>query len=337
MIQQAIQQLVDRIDLSEEDAHAAMNEIMSGEATPAQVAAFITALRMKGETVDEVTGLARVMRQHATRIDSWKEPLVDTCGTGGDGKHTFNISTAAAFVVAGAGGAVAKHGNRAASSKCGSADVLRELGVNVDAEPDTVERCIQNAGIGFLFAVKLHGAMKHAIGPRREIGVRTVFNLLGPLTNPAGAPHQLIGVFAAEWTEPLAHVLNNLGSERALVVHGGDGLDEITTTTTTQISELRDKKVRTYTFDPADYGIARATEDDLKGDDAPYNAGKLRGVLSGDDKGALRDITVVNAAGAIIAAGLEDEWGPAIARAKASIDSGTAQEALDNLILHSNR
>ncbi|MBT3268071.1 anthranilate phosphoribosyltransferase [Candidatus Poribacteria bacterium] len=335
MIHEAIQGLVDGRDLTQMDATSAMAEIMTGDATPAQIGAFVTALRMKGETVDEVTGLAAAMRGKATPIAVTRSPIVDTCGTGGDGSHTFNISTAAAFVVAGAGVAVAKHGNRAASSQCGSADVLLELGVNVDADPEVVGRCVDEAGIGFLFAVKLHGAMKHAIGPRREIGIRTVFNILGPMTNPAGARHQLIGVFDAAWTERIAGALGRLGSDRAFVVHGSDGLDEITVTGTTRVSELRDGAVRTSDLDPRDLGFDLAAADTLKGGDAGENAGILRDVLGGA-AGPRRDIVLLNAAAALVAVGAADDMTAGVVAAADSVDSGRAAERLADLVRVSN-
>lgn len=335
MIQLLIQRLVERQDLTEEESAVAMNAIMSGEATPAQIAAFMTALRMKGETVAEVTGCARAMRQKATPIRSSRRPLLDTCGTGGDHSGSFNISTAAAFVAAGVGAVVAKHGNRAATSQSGSADVLRALGVNVEAEPEVVERCLEEVGIAFLFAPKLHGAMRHAIGPRREIGIRTVFNLLGPLTNPAQADCQLLGVFDGAWTEPLAKVLKNLGSSRALVVHGSDGLDEITTTTTTRISELRNGRVTTYEFDPRTVGIPLVSPEVLKGGSAESNAQTLRAILNGAP-GPLRDVVLLNAAGALVAAGLAESFPTGLALAERSVDSGAAQAKLEALIRVSN-
>ncbi|MBM3216526.1 anthranilate phosphoribosyltransferase [Candidatus Poribacteria bacterium] len=331
MIQAYIQRVVAGESLSEADAAAAMGAIMGGEATPAQIGAFLTALRMKGETVDEVVGFVRVMREKATPIRASRTPLVDTCGTGGDHSGTFNISTAAAFVVAGTGVAVAKHGNRAATSQSGSADVLRALGVNVEANPEVVARCIDEAGIGFLFAVALHGAMKHAIGPRREIGIRTVFNILGPMTNPAGAKHQLIGVFSADWVEPIAQTLRKLGTAHALVVHGNDGLDEITTTAPSLIAELRGGSVSINEFDPLDLGIARAEPDALKGGTPDENAAALRALLSGEP-GALRDVVVLNAAGALIAADAANDWRDGLAQAKESIDSGAALARLNNLV-----
>src|SRR5512137_2702745 len=252
MIREGIARIVRGEDLREAEMMAVMTEVMEGEATPAQIAAFMTALRIKGETVEEVTGAARIMRQKATRIDARSSVVVDTCGTGGDGRNTFNISTTAAFVVAAAGLTVAKHGNRAVSSGCGSADVLEALGVNIDAPPEIVEECLQQIGIGFLFAPRLHGAMKYAIGPRREIGIRTIFNMLGPLTNPAGATAQLIGVYDPRLTEMFAGVLKNLGTKRAFVVHGADGLDEATVTGPTRIAELKEGLVTTYDIDPVE-------------------------------------------------------------------------------------
>lgn len=335
MIQEAVQTLVDGLDLTQAQATSAMDEIMTGDATPAQIGAFMTALRMKGETVDEVTGLAAVMREKATPIAVGRSPIVDTCGTGGDGSHTFNISTAAAFVVAGAGVAVAKHGSRAASSQCGSADVLRELGVNVDADPAVVARCVDDVGIGFLFAVRLHGAMKHAIGPRRELGIRTVFNILGPMTNPAGARHQLIGVFDGAWTERVADALGRLGSERALVVHGHDGLDEITITGSTRVSELRDGSVTTYDLDPRDYGFNLAAPETLKGGDAAENAAILRDVLAGS-RGARRDIVLLNAAAALLAVEAVADLATGLGMARDALDSGRAASRLADLVRVSN-
>ena len=335
MVQEAIQGLVDGRDLTQAQATSTMGQIMAGDATPAQIGAFVTALRMKGETVDEVTGLASAMRDHATPIAVTRSPIVDTCGTGGDGSHTFNISTAAAFVVAGAGVAVAKHGSRAASSQCGSADVLRELGVNVDANPSVVGRCVDEVGIGFLFAIRLHGAMKHAIGPRREIGIRTVFNILGPMTNPAGARHQLIGVFDGAWTERVAGALGRLGSERALVVHGSDGLDEITLTGATRVSELRDGAVHTYSLHPGDLGFDLAPAETLKGGDASQNAAILREALGGAD-GPRREIVLLNAAAVLVAVGAAEDLATGVEAASASVDSGSATARLDELIRVSN-
>ena len=257
-IQEAIAKVIEGGDLSRGEMTDAMNQIMSGEATDAQIGAFLIALRVKGECVDEIAGAASVMREKATPIATKHDVIVDTCGTGGDHSGTFNISTAAAFVAAGAGLCVAKHGNRAATSQCGSADVLGVLGVNIEASPETVSRCLDDVGIGFLFAISLHGAMKYAIGPRREIGARTIFNALGPLSNPAGATRQVVGVYSAALTETLAGVLGTLGAEHAFVVHGSDGLDEMTLTGPTRVSELKNGSVSTYDVSPGDFGLAQA-------------------------------------------------------------------------------
>ncbi len=330
MIRETIQKVVDGQDLTERETVDTMNEIMSGEATPAQVASFITALRIKGETIEEITGAARVMREKSTKIHTKHPFAVDTCGTGGDSSHSFNISTTAAFVVAGTEIPVAKHGNRAASSQSGSADVLKALGVNIEIGPEQVGACIDDVGIGFLFAVALHGAMRYAIGPRQEIGIRTIFNALGPLTNPAGAQAQVLGVYAPTLTEPLANVLKNLGSQRAFVVHGGDGLDEITTTTTTQISELVAGEVNTYTLDPAEFGIPAAQPSDLKGGTPEENAEMTLSILRGE-KGPKRDIVLLNAAAAIVAGGKAVDIAAGLAVAAESIDSGRALEKLEGL------
>jgi anthranilate phosphoribosyltransferase len=335
MNRSTIQKVVDGNHLTEQETIEAMNAIMSGESTPAQIACFITALRMKGETIEEITGAARVMRQKATKIQTKHPLVVDTCGTGGDGAHTFNISTTAAFVVAGAGIPVAKHGNSAVSSSCGSADVLKALGVNIDITPEQVGACIDEVGIGFLFAPALNSAMKHAIGPRREIGIRTIFNALGPLTNPAGAQAQVIGVYTRHLTAPLANVLNNLGSRHAFVVHGDDGLDEITTTTTTQISELVDGVVKTYTLNPTVLGIPKAQSTDLAGGTPEENARLTLSVLNGE-KGPKRDIVTLNAAAAIVAGGKAENLKAGLALAEESIDSGKALEKLRALKAKTN-
>ena len=335
MIRETIQKVVNGQDLTERETVDTMNEIMSGEATPAQVASFITALRIKGETIEEITGAARVMREKSTKIHTKHPFVIDTCGTGGDGAHTFNISTTAAFVVAGAGIPVAKHGNRAASSQSGGADVLKALGVNIEIGPEQVGACIDDVGIGFLFAVALHGAMKYAIGPRQEIGIRTIFNALGPLTNPAGAQAQVLGVYSPTLTEPLAHVLKNFGTHRAFIVHGGDGLDEITTTTTTQVSELADGRVNTYTLNPTELGIATAQPSDLKGGTPAENAEMTLNVLRGE-QGPKRDIVLLNAAAAIVAGGKAADITAGLAAAAKSIDSGRALEKLEGLKAKSN-
>lgn len=329
-IQDAIAKLIEGRDLTRDRTIGSMNQIMSGEATDAQIGAFLVALRVKGETADEIAGAAEVMREKATRVVTRHATVVDTCGTGGDGAGTFNISTAAAFVAAGAGLCVAKHGNRAASSLCGSADVLKELGVNIEASPETTGRCLDEVGIGFLFAPALHGAMKYAIGPRREVGVRTIFNALGPLTNPAGATRHLIGVYSRSLTGRLAEVLRTLKSERAFVVHGLDGLDEITTTGPTRVSELNDGAVTTYEIRPEDLGIQRSTPGDLAGGNAETNASILRRVLNGEP-GPRRDIVVLNAAAAIVAGGAADDLQAGIELAGETVDSGRAMDKLEEL------
>lgn len=335
MIKEAIANVVNMENLNESEMTDVMDEVMEGKATPAQIAAFITALRIKGETVAEVTGAARVMRQKATRIDARSTVIVDTCGTGGDGSNTFNISTTAAFVVAAAGLTVAKHGNRAVSSGCGSADVLEALGVNISAAPEVVEECLQQLGIGFLFAPRLHGAMKYAIGPRREIGIRTIFNMLGPLTNPAGATCQLIGVYDPRLTEMFAGVLKNLGTKRAFVVHGSDGLDEATIMGETRVSELKDGLVSTYNINPADYWDEHYPADALRGGDAGFNARITTDVLTGK-QGACRQIVLLNAALAIVAGEKAGNIREGIGTAAEAIDSGAARKKLQALIALSN-
>jgi len=318
-------------DLTQTEMTEAFDLIMSGEATPAQIAALIVALRMKGESVDEIAGGASSMRRHAVFIDTGGLPVVDTCGTGGDACDTFNVSTTAAFVVAGAGVPVAKHGNRAITSRCGSADLLAELGVNIEVAPETVEDCVRDVGLGFLYAPRLHPAMKHAMGPRKELGVRTVFNMLGPLTNPAGAKGQIIGVFAPELTEPFANVLRLLGSRRAFVVHGHDGMDEITTTTGTRVSELSGGKVRTYDLDPLTFIDESADSAALAGGDPAANAALTRRVLEGE-KGPCRDIVCLNAAAAIVAGGKAEGLQQGWTLAQESIDSGKADSILTGLV-----
>ena len=335
-MKQYLKKIMSGQNLTQPETAEAFDLLMSGEATPAQIGAFIVALRMKGETVDEIAGGAASMRRHAVFIDTGVLSVVDTCGTGGDSCDTFNVSTTAAFVVAGAGVPVAKHGNRAITSACGSADLLAELGVNLAADTDTVEDCIRDVGLGFLFAPRLHPAMKHAMGPRREIGVRTIFNMLGPLTNPAGAKGQLIGVFSPELTEPFAAVLQLLGSRRAFVVHGHDGMDEITTTTATRVSELRDGRVATYELDARDFIDAYAAPADLAGGDPPTNAAITRAVLSGRP-GPARDIVCLNAAAAIAAGGKAENIAEGWEKAREAIDSGKAQAVLEGLIEETNR
>ena len=331
----ALQHLIQNKHLTEAEAEAAMTLIMDGGATDAQIAAFAVALRMKGETAAEVAGLARAMRRFAVSVPvHTSKTLVDTCGTGGDGHHTFNISTAAALIVAADGTlAVAKHGNRASSSKCGSADVLEALGVRLDLPPADVARCVEEIGIGFLFAPAMHPSFRVAAGPRREMGVRTVFNLLGPLSNPAGATHQLIGVSEPRFCELLAHVLLLLGSERALLVHGADGLDEVSTTSVTYVSELKNGAVQSYVLDAqAELNIPRCAPSDLAGgDDAHENADILCRVLDGTDTGPKRDIVLLNAAGVFLAAGVADTWADGLTRATELLNSGAAWETLRRL------
>jgi anthranilate phosphoribosyltransferase len=335
MIKEAIEKAVQNTDLPEAEMMAAMDEVMEGIATPAQIAALITALRMKGETVGEVTGAARIMRQRAARINACSSTIVDTCGTGGDKLNTFNISTTAAFVAAAAGLTVAKHGNRAVSSGCGSADVLEALGVNISADQDIVEECVQQIGIGFLFAPKLHSAMKYAIGPRREIGIRTIFNLLGPLTNPAGATAQLLGVYDKKLTEMFADVLKNMGTKRAFVVHGLDGLDEVTITGETRVTELKDGIVRTYNINPMDYFGRIDPLDSIRGGDPSVNAQITRNVLSGKN-GPCRNVVLINAALAIVAGEKAQDLKYGLAIAADCIDSGAAIKKLQSLIELSN-
>ena len=315
-------------------AESVMRQIMIGGAAEAQIGAYLMALRMKGETAAEITGSARAMRAAASKVPTRAAgDLLDPVGTGGDQANTFNITTSAAFIAAAVGIPVAKHGNRAATSQCGSADVLAELGLNLDLSPEQVGQCVDEVGIGFLFAVKLHPAMRHAIGPRRQLGVRTIFNILGPLTNPAGAQRQLIGVFAAELTDLLANVLKALGAKSAMVVHGHGGLDELTVTGPNRISCLQaNGAVETFELDPAELGFAAASIDELKGGDAPTNAAILRGLLSGEISGAKRDVVLLNAGAAIAVAGKADSIAAGIALAQESIDSGRALAKLDQLI-----
>jgi len=335
MIQEAIQILVGGDDLDTNTIARVMDDIMSGKITDAQIGAFLIALRVKGETIEEIAGCARVMRDKATSIRPKRRDLVDTCGTGGDGSGTFNISTTVAFVVAGAGLGVAKHGNRAMSSNCGSADVLAELGFNLECSPEQVAKSIDEVGIGFLFAPALHGAMKHAIGPRREIGTRTVFNVLGPLTNPAGASCQLIGVYAPELTEKLAGVLDQLGAERAIVVHGVDGLDEITLTGSSRLSQLTNGKIETTEIHPSQFGIELSDSNALKGGDAVTNAKILCEILDGS-LGPKRDIVLLNAAAALVVGGISSSIGEGVERAREAIDDGSARNTLDSFITMSH-
>lgn len=342
IITEAVRALVDRRDLTRIEAAAAMDAIMAGAATNAQIAAFLTALRMKGETVEELIGFAQVMRARAVRVRTHgeevaaltgtdREMLIDTAGTGGDAAGTFNVSTATAFVVAGAGLRVAKHGNRSVSSLCGSADVVETLGVSLDLTAQQVARCIDEVGIGFLYAPLLHTAMKHVMAARREMGIRTVFNMLGPLTNPAGANAQVIGVYSAALTQPLARVLAELGTFRAFVVHGADGLDELSNTGESTISEVREGVVRTFTLRPEELGLPRASIADLRGGDREQNAEMIRAILDGE-RGPRRDIVLMNAAAALVAGARARDFTEGIALAVQSIDSHAARVKLQRLI-----
>lgn len=327
----AIRAVTERRDLSADDMRAVMRLIMTGEATAAQIGGFLIGLRMKGETVDEISAAAEVMRELAARISVSGPHVVDTCGTGGDGAHTFNISTAAAFVVAAAGGKVAKHGNRSVSSKSGSADVLEAAGVSLDLSPEQVAQCVNEIGVGFLFAPKFHAAMKHAIGPRREMGVRTIFNVLGPLTNPAGATHQVIGVFSEQLIEPLAQVLGRLGSEHVLVVHADDGMDEISIGAPTHVAELRDGKVTLYTVTPEQFGLKRGNVASLAVQDAKQSLAMIESVLN-NQSGPARDIVALNAGAAIYAANLAGTLADGVKKADAAIANGASREKLQALI-----
>jgi anthranilate phosphoribosyltransferase len=331
----AIAAVVERKDLNAADMEAVMRLIMTGQATPAQIGGFLVGLRMKGETVDEITAAATVMRELATHVDVAGPHLVDTCGTGGDGASTFNISTASALVTAAAGGRVAKHGNRSVSSSSGSADVLETAGVRLDLAPEQVASCIDKVGVGFLFAPQHHSAMKHAIGPRKEMRVRTVFNLLGPLTNPAGAPNQVLGVFSPDWVEPLAQVLKRLGSDHVLVVHADDGLDEISIAAPTRVAELRDGEVSVYTVAPEDFGLQRADLGAIAVDDAAQSLEMIRAVFA-NQPGPARDIVMLNAGAAIYAAGLTASLADGVARAGEVLENGSARQTLEALIEVSN-
>ncbi|MCG5501685.1 anthranilate phosphoribosyltransferase [Ectothiorhodospira lacustris] len=329
-MQEAIRAVTEHRDLSGPEMVHVMRRIMTGEATPAQMGGFLVGLRMKGETVDEVAAAASVMRELATRVDVEAEHLVDTCGTGGDASGSFNISTASAFVVAAAGGRVAKHGNRSVSSKSGSADVLEAAGVNLELAPEQVAQCINQVGVGFLFAPKHHGAMKHAVGPRREMGVRTLFNVLGPLTNPAGAPNQVLGVFSTHWLEPLAQVLRLLGSRHVMVVHAEDGLDEISIGAPTRVAELRGGEVTTCIIAPEQFGMRRTPLDAVRVGSAEESLALIRRVFAGEP-GPARDIVMLNAGAAIHVAGLADSMAAGVQRAGEVIDSGAAAARMDEL------
>jgi anthranilate phosphoribosyltransferase len=334
-IQSAIRAVTEHRNLTGEEMTSVMRTIMGGEATQAQIGGFLIGLRMKGETVEEIAAAAGVMRELATRVQVAAEHLVDTCGTGGDGSSTFNISTASAFVVAGAGATVAKHGNRAASSSSGSADVLEAAGVNLDLTPDQVATCIREARVGFMFAPKHHGAMKHAIGPRREMAVRTIFNVLGPLTNPAGAPNQVVGVFTSDLIEPLARVLAQLGSRHVLVVHADDGLDEISIGADTHVAEAVDGSVRTFTIGPEQFGMKKTDLGALTVSSPEESLEVLRSVFDNAD-GPARDIVALNAGAAIYASGLAGDLNDGVAAALESLASGAARDRLATLVALSN-
>jgi len=337
MLKPYLAKVLDRQDLSPEEAEAAMGIIMRGEATDAQIGGYLMALRMKGECVDEITGSARAMRGVASKVplENGEEPIFDIVGTGGDGAHTFNISTAGAFVIAGTGRKVAKHGNRAASSRCGSADVLSELGVQVDLEPQAVAESIEDIGIGFMFAPRFHPAMKYAIGPRRELGQRSIFNLLGPLTNPADASHLLLGVYDAELTDPIANVLRALGGKAAMVLNGHGGIDELVTSGPNKVSHLRNGEVRTYDLDPETLGLPRSDPESIRGGEPPENARIILDLFQGIDTGPKRDVLLLNAGAALavesgdLAAGIEE--------ARQSLDSGKALDKLERFIEFSQK
>ena len=344
---EAIRRVVDKQNLTATEAELVLGQIMTGECTDAQIASLLTALRMKGETVEELTGFARVMRKKAEAVrpslevasaiaGTEREALIDTCGTGGDVSGSFNVSTATAFVVAGAGVRVAKHGNRSVSSQCGSADVVEALGVRIDLPPERVARCIDDVGIGFLHAPLLHGAMKHVAPARRQMGIRTIFNLLGPLTNPAGADTQVVGVYAEHLTDLLARVLGELGCSRALVVHGSDGLDEITITGESKITELRNGRIRSYSVTPEDAGLSRAPLNEIQGGDAEANSAIIHDVLDGT-RGPRRDIVLLNAAAALVACSKTAGFPEGVAVAAESIDSGKAKAKLQRLVEFTNQ
>ena len=333
-IQQAIQTLLNKQDLGTDEMRAVMRLIMSGQVTDAQMSAFLIALRCKGESIDEIAAAVEVMRELANKVHIQGDHVIDTCGTGGDGANTFNISTTCAFVVAAAGGQVAKHGNRSVSSACGSADLLEVAGVNLDLTTEQVTQCVNDIGVGFLFAPKHHGAMKHTITVRKEMGVRTLFNLLGPLSNPASAPNQLIGVFAKDWVEPLAHVLKKLGSQHVLVVNAEDGLDEISIASDTHVAELKDGQVLTYTISPEQFGFKRASLKDLAVTDAASSMVMVESVLNNTTSPA-KDIVLLNAGAAIYAANMTDTLADGIQKAQQVIASGAARAKFDALIAYS--
>ena len=336
IIQEALAKLLNHQDLDTQQMEEVMYQIMQGEATPSQIAGFVIALRMKGESVNELAAAAKVMRNLSSKVEVGLEDLVDTCGTGGDGSKTFNISTAAAIVAASAGVNIAKHGNRSVSSKSGSADVLEALGVRLDLEPEQVARCVQEIGIGFMFAPMHHSSMRHAAAPRKELAVRTLFNLLGPLTNPAGAKRQVMGVFDSAWLEPIAHVLKSLGAEKALVVHADDGLDELSIAAASQVCELSKGNIKTYQVTPEELGLARSSLDEIQVEDVTQSAAIIKNVLQGKP-GAAAEIVALNAGAAIYVADKADSLEQGVALAQERIRSGAAKEKLDQLIMFTNQ
>jgi len=334
-IQAAIKAVIARQDLSGDEMRSVMQQIMTGECTPSQIGGFLVGLRMKGETVDEMSAAARVMRELATRVKVSGDHLVDTAGTGGDASGSFNISTASALVAAAAGARVAKHGNRSMTSNSGSADVLEAAGVKLDITPEKVRDCVEQVGVGFMFAPAHHGAMKHAIGARKEMAVRTIFNVLGPLTNPAGAPNQVIGVFDGDLLEAMASVLKQLGSNHVMVMHAEDGMDEISISSPTRVAELKHGEITSYTISPADFGMDLASLDELRVDSAEQSLAMIRGVLA-DNPGPAHDIVCLNAGAAIYVAGCADSLAAGVEAARVAISSGKAAEVLQNLVARSN-
>jgi len=331
-IQEAIKKVISREDLTEDEMHLVMNDIMTGNATDAQIGGFLVGLSMKGETTDEIVAAAKVMRALATGVKISKpKHLVDTCGTGGDSSGLFNVSTASAFVVASAGGQVAKHGNRSISSKSGSADVLETAGVNLDMSPETISNCVEKIGVGFMFAPAHHSAMKYAIGPRRELAVRTIFNVLGPLTNPAGAPSQVMGVYHKDLVEPIAYALKNLGSSHVMVVHSNDGLDEISIADSTYVAELRNGTVETYSISPSDFDMQQANLDSICVDDADASLKLIQEALDGQE-GPAKDIIALNAGAAIYVSGLTNSLKDGVKKAQEILSSGAAHQKLDDLV-----
>ena len=335
-MQSAIKAVTEKQNLSREQMTEVMSLIMSGQATDSQIGGFLIGLRMKGETVDEVTAAASVMRELSTKVTAPDKYLVDTCGTGGDSSGSFNISTASVFVTAAAGAHVAKHGNRSVSSKSGSADVLETAGVNLNITPEQVADCIRNVGAGFLFAVKHHGAMKHAIGPRKEMGVRTIFNVLGPLTNPAGAPNQVMGVFSENWLEPLAEVLKQLGSRHVMVVHADDGMDEISIGSATSVAELKDGEIKTYTIQPEDFGMSKSDLINIKAADSQDSLNIINSVFD-NQSGPAKDIVCLNAGAAIYVSGLTDTLAAGIEKAQSVIADGSAKAKFEALIHYTKK